>query len=170
MKRLILAMSFAVFAAPLYAQSGSLAPPRAQWLDLAGPRFGVTVLSDGVVAKLAEREIRVNSAVSQFGWQWERQFFSGENNVTAVSEWVALLGGLDQGVVLPSLSWLVGVRTKEGVEFGVGPNATPAGVALAIAAGITIRAGSFNVPMNLAVVPTKAGVRVSMLSGFTLRR
>ena len=83
---------------------------------------------------------------------------------------LALLGGLDQGVALPSLSWLVGMRTREGAEFGLGPNVSPAGVALAIAAGITFRAGGFNVPLNIAVVPTKAGIRVSMLSGFSLRQ
>ena len=107
--------------------------------------------------------------MSQFGWQWEQQLYSTAGSVTAVSEWVALLGGLDQGLAIPSLSWLLGLRTREGAEFGVGPNVTPAGVALVIAAGITFRAGSLNVPMNVAVVPTKAGVRVSLLSGFTLR-
>ena len=170
MKILVLALSFAGLAAPLYAQSGLNAPPPARTLDLGGPRFGLTVLSDGVVAKLAEKDIRVHPAISQFGWQWERQFYSGSNSVTAVSEWVALLGGLDQGIVLPSLSWLVGIRTMNGAEFGLGPNITPAGVALAVAAGITVRAGALNVPVNIAVVPTKAGIRVSMLSGFTLRR
>src|SRR4029078_6315174 len=85
-------------------------------------------------------------------------------------EWVFLLGGLDQNVAIPSLSWMVGLRTKEGAEFGVGPNVTPAGVALALAAGVTMRAGVLNVPMNFAVVPTRAGTRVTMLTGFTMRR
>jgi hypothetical protein len=87
-----------------------------------------------------------------------------------VTECVLLLGGLDQGVAIPSLSWLVGARTKEGAEFGVGPNITPAGVALAIAAGMTFRAGTLNVPVNFAVVPSKSGTRVSVLTGFSLRR
>lgn len=64
----------------------------------------------------------------------------------------------------------MGLRTQEGAEFGVGPNITPAGVALAVAAGVTFRAGALNVPMNFAVVPTKAGARVTMLTGFTMRR
>jgi hypothetical protein len=34
---------------------------------------------------------------------------------------------------------------------------------------MTIRTGIINVPMNFAVVPTKAGTRVTMLTGFTLR-
>jgi hypothetical protein len=64
----------------------------------------------------------------------------------------------------------VGLRTRDGAEFGVGPNITPAGVALAFAAGVTIRSGFINVPMNVAVVPSKAGTRVSFLTGFNMRR
>jgi hypothetical protein len=43
-------------------------------------------------------------------------------------------------------------------------------VALALAAGVTFRAGVINVPMTLAAVPSKYGTRISMLTGFTLRR
>ena len=80
------------------------------------------------------------------------------------------MGGLEQDLVLPSLTWLVGLRTSGGTEFGIGPNVTPAGVALALAFGVTFRAGVMNVPMNIAVVPSKAGTRVSFLTGFNMRR
>ena len=169
-KTVLLAVIFVACAARLYAQSGTEAPPAAKTLELSGPRFGLTMLSDGVIKKLAERDITIGSTISQFGWQFERQFYSKQGGVTALNEWVFLLGGLDQSVAIPSLSWLVGLRTSEGAEFGVGPNVTPAGVALAVAAGMTIRAGVMNVPLNFAVVPTKAGTRVTMLTGFTLRR
>jgi hypothetical protein len=139
-------------------------------LSLSGPRIGLTLLSDGVVNELKTQGVDIRPTISQFGWQWERQFYSKQGGVTALNEWVFLLGGLDQGVAIPSLSWLVGLRTQEGAEFGVGPNVTPAGVALAVAAGVTIRTGAMNIPMNFAVVPTKAGTRVTLLTGFTLRR
>jgi hypothetical protein len=80
------------------------------------------------------------------------------------------VGGLDQGVVLPSGSWLVGLRTREGTEFGIGPNVTPAGVGLVLAAGVTLRTSIMNVPMNIAAVPSKAGTRVTFLTGFSMRR
>jgi hypothetical protein len=79
------------------------------------------------------------------------------------------LGGLERGVALPSLTWLVGLRSAGGAEFGLGPNVTPAGVALAVAGGVTFRSGALNVPVTFAVVPSKAGMRVSMLTGFNLR-
>src|SRR4051812_8870931 len=154
-------------AASAFAQ---IAPPPARSVSLAGPRFGITALSPGVVDSLAGKSVHLRPVISQVGWQVERQFFASGSGVAVLNEWVGLLGGLEQGYVIPSLSWLVGVRTTEGMEFGVGPNVTPAGVALALAAGVTVRAGVMNVPMNIAVVPSRTGVRVSMLVGFTLRR
>ena len=160
-------------ARPALAQSGSsgpMIPPVAKTVSLAGPRFGLTVLNDQMIAKLKERNIEVGSTISQFGWQFEREFYSKQAGPTVLNEWVVLVGGLDQGTAIPSVSWLVGLRTKEGAEFGLGPNITPGGVALAFAAGVTFRAGVVNVPMNFAVVPSKYGTRVSVLTGFVLRR
>jgi hypothetical protein len=170
MRVAVLAFSLFCVVATVGAQTVIPPPPPAKAVSLSGPRFGVTSLSDGVVAKLQERSIDVRPMITQFGWQFERQFYSQNSGVAAVNEWVVLVGGLDDGVVLPSLTWLVGLRTKEGTEVGVGPNVTPVGVALAFAAGVTLRAGIMNVPMNLAVVPSKAGMRVSFLTGFNMRR
>jgi hypothetical protein len=148
-----------------------IVPPPAEEVSLSGPRVGFTVLSQSLVDTLkTERQITITPLTSQFGWQFEKQFYSTQSGPTAVTECVLLLGRLDQGVAIPSLSWLVGVRTRDGAEFGVGPNITPAGVALALAAGITFRAGTLNVPVNFAVVPSKSGTRVSVLTGFSLRR
>lgn len=149
---------------------GPTVPPVVQTVNLSGPRFGYTSLSDGVVQKLKEdRQIEVGSMISQFGWQFEKQFYNNGDGLTILNEWVGLLGGLEQSLAIPSLSWLVGFRTREGAEFGLGPNLTPAGVALAVAGGVTFRAGAVNIPLNVAVVPSRAGVRVSMLTGFSLR-
>ena len=144
-------------------------PPIAKTADLSGPRFGLTLLADGVVKKLEERNIKVGPHISQFGWQFEKQFYTRDSGVTMVTEWVGLVGGLEQSVALPSLSWMVGVRTRDGAEFGIGPNITPAGTALVLATGMTFRTGALNIPVNVAVVPSRAGTRVSLLSGFSLR-
>jgi hypothetical protein len=157
-------------AAPAAAQTIVSPPPRPIVANLSGPRFGVTTLSDGIVEKLHDRYIDVSPVISQFGWQFEKQFYVKDGGVAMLNEWVFLLGGLDQGMALPSLSWMVGVRTGNGTEFGVGPNITPVGVSLAMAAGTTIRAGFLNVPVNVAVVPSKGGMRVSFLTGFSIRK
>ena len=166
----VVLMCLVVPAGAASAQSVIQPPPFTKTVNLSGPRFGLTALSTGVVDELKQRNITVGPNISQFGWQFEKQFYSRDSGVAAVNEWVVLLGGLDQGVALPSVSWLVGLRTREGAEFGIGPNITAAGVALALAGGVTFRAGSLNVPMNVAVVPSKAGTRISVLTGFNMRR
>ena len=156
----------ACLAAPAMAQT---VPTPTRSVELSGPRFGVTVLSDGVVGRLREKDIDVSSAISQFGWQFERQLYHSSSSVSVVTEWVGLLGGLDQGYAVPSLSWMVGLRTRKGAEFGLGPNITPGGTALVLAAGHTFRSGIMNVPVNLAVIPSRNGVRFTLLTGFSLK-
>jgi hypothetical protein len=156
-----------VLCSPALAQPAL--PGIANTANLSGPRFGLTLLADGVVKKLEERQIYVGPHISQFGWQFEKLFYTRDSGVTMVTEWVGLVGGLEQSVILPSLSWLVGVRTREGAEFGLGPNITPAGTALVLATGMTFRTGALNVPVNVAVVPSKSGTRVTVISGFSLR-
>jgi hypothetical protein len=164
----------ALAASSQSAQAQVAAPVYPDVMKLSGPRMGVTFLSDGVVRKLKEdlsgEFDGVSPMVGQFGWQWEKRFYTNGNGLAALNEWVLLFGGMEQGVVIPSLSWLVGARTAQGLEFAVGPNFTPVGVALAFAAGVNFRVGHLNVPVNFAVVPSKAGVRVSMLAGFNMRK
>jgi hypothetical protein len=155
-------------ASSSYAQAPARRPLTP--VSLSGPRVGATFLSPGVAQKLKDSQIDTGWAFSQFGWQLEKRIKTGPSGLSAVNEWVFLAGGLEQGVVIPSVSWLVGLRTGSGVEFGLGPNVTPAGVALAMAGGVTVSRGALNVPFNVAVVPSRSGVRVSVLTGFNLRR
>ena len=147
-------------------------PPIARIANLAGPRFGVTVLGGNITTRLRdEYQIDVAPMITQFGWQSEKQFGGGEDTpFVGVTELVFLAGGLEQNQFLPSISWLVGFRTESGYELGVGPNVTPISSALALAAGMTHSYGALNVPINLAVVPSRDGVRVSILAGFNMRR
>jgi hypothetical protein len=172
MRAAVLTMFLLGIALPASAQTENVInpPPPVKTVNLSGPRFGFTSLSQGIVDKLQqEHDITVRSGISQFGWQFEKQFYSKAGGIAAVNEFVFLLGGLEQGVALPSASWMVGLRSPSGVEFGIGPNITPAGVALAVAGGVTFRSGSLNVPITFAVVPSKDGMRVSMLTGFNFR-
>ena len=152
MSRTLFASLIAVLIASSAAAQGVAAPtvnlPEAPpSIRLSGPRVGATFLSDGVVDKLSEdASVEVSPVITQFGWQFEKRFYSGDNGLTAVSEWVALVGGLDQGVFLPSISWLIGLRTASGIEFAVGPNVNPLGTAFAAAAGVTLRSGRLELP------------------------
>jgi len=136
---------------------------------LSGPRVGLTVIT-GSNADRVRDELGIQPVITQFGWQFETQLFrSSEGGVMAVTEWVPLAGGMEQGQFIPSLSWLVGLRTATGAEIAVGPNASLAGVGLAVAAGVTFSAGEINIPLNFAMVPSSGGLRVSVLTGFNMR-
>jgi hypothetical protein len=136
-----------------------------------GPRFGVTWLSGTITDQVKEKfGTEIAPVISQFGWQYERQFASLEGGPVALNEFILLVGGLDQGAAIPSFTWLVGVRTPNQFEFGVGPNATPAGVALAISIGQTFKTGALSLPVNIAIVPSKYGVRSSIMTGFNIYR
>lgn len=78
-----------------------------------------------------------------------------ENEPTGVVELIPLIGGVEQGLFLPSLTFAVGLRTKNGFEFGAGPNISLAGVGLALAIEKNIPAGQLNFLINFSVVSSK---------------
>ena len=172
MKRviLVLVVLFGLMSSDARAQvTAPQRPP--DTMSLSGPRAGITYLTPAVVDQIKEDFNKdINPVISQFGWQFEKRFLSSDTGATAVTEWVVLFGGIDQGVVIPSLTWLVGMRTVGGVEFAAGPNVSPAGTGVAIAAGVTMRVGNLNVPFNAAVVPSANGPRFSFLLGFNSKR
>lgn len=137
---------------------------------LGGPRLGFTVLTGGA-ARRADTRFGINPFLTQFGWQFETRLFRLPNGTAGLFEFVPLIGGLEQGKFLPSINALLGVRGAKGAEIGIGPNVTPVGVGIALAAGTTFRTASgVNFPVTAAVVPGQGGVRVSLLVGFTTRR
>ena len=160
-----------VFSSSAYAQGAAQAQRPPDTMSLSGPRAGITYLTPAVVDQIKEDFSKdINPVISQFGWQFEKRFMSSDTGATAVTEWVVLFGGIDQGVVIPSLTWLVGMRTVGGIELAAGPNLSPAGTGVAIAAGVTMRVGNLNVPFNAAVVPSANGPRFSFLLGFNSKR
>ena len=156
-------------ASPAWSQSR----PRGvtDTVDMSGPRFGLTMLNQKSVDTLFEKKgITVQPMISQLGWQFERRLYTNGDGVTMLMEWVPLVSGLDQGLALPSLNWMTGLRTAGGSEFGIGPNITPLGVGLVAAAGVTMRTGALHVPFNIAVATSRSGARRSVMTGFNVRR
>ena len=160
-----------LFATSSFAWSQSRPRGVTDTVNMTGPRFGLTVLNQkSVDTLLAEKNITVRPMITQFGWQFERRLYSNGDGITMLTEWIPLLSGLDQGVALPSLNWLVGLRTDGGTEFGIGPNITPLGVGLVAAAGVTVKTGALHVPFNFAIATSKSGARISVMTGFNIRR
>ena len=162
--------------APAAATSTSSAGQRwrdydQQSLKLAGPRIGFTVLSNKYRDEINEEfESDVNAFMTQFGWQFETRIFTLESGMSGLFEFVPLVGGLEQGKFLPSLSALVGLRGAKGFEFGVGPNISLGGAGLVLAAGTNFQSQGVNFPVNVAFAPSKDGGRFSVLFGFNSRK
>lgn len=151
--------------APVVGQAIVITPPD----DRSGPRFGVAYLTRG--SETARNQAKPFSPLTTlFGWQIEHPFDLGSEAPTLVTEIIFLVGGLEQNVVLPSATWLVGLRQTNGIEFGLGPTVTGSGTQIAVAAGITQKFGSVNVPVNVAVAPARVGVALSITAGFNVRR
>jgi|TARA_B110000208_G_C11667814_1_gene394060 hypothetical protein len=118
---------------------------------LEGPRIGVTILTNGTSSD------RLNSnLLTQLGYQWETKFSSDSLGYAFLGEWVLLVGGLEKGYFIPSLSYLLGFRTIKGFEFAVGANLSLTGFGPIIAIGKSFKFGSVYVPVNLAFVPSIA--------------
>jgi len=141
----------------------------AQVDKLAGPRVGVTMVQAGSLASILRKDVplfsddireewtgstgKYGAVMSQYGWQWESRFADG-GDVTGIVEWIALVGGMEKGMFLPSVSSMVGVRTSKGIEFAVGPNLSLGGIAMVIGAGYNFKFGKLNLPVNIAYVPS----------------
>jgi hypothetical protein len=143
-------------------------------LNLTGPRWGVTVLvgeisEDSILGKTAEDIIgELPAAISQFGVHFEHRLLSGAG-VDGVIEFIALAGGMDRGVILPSLSLPVGVRATSGWEVGFGPNYSLEGLGYVIAMGKTFEYGDICFPFNVSIVLHENGQRISLLTGYGIK-
>lgn len=138
----------------------------------SGPRYGAIWLSPALLDSISTRidNQKINSTMSLFGWEFQRELLQNPTGAAPVASLVIGVAGLDQGLVLPSASWIVGIRTREDIEIGIGPNLSLAGAALALTAGITMHSGELNIPINLAYVSSRLGTRVSVSTGFNIMK
>ena len=133
----------------------------AQIEKLAGPRIGFTFITPGATADMINTKFDADEPygetgtafITQYGWQWESRFADGGGDVTGIVEWVALVGGMEKGLFLPSVSSIIGARTSNGLEFGVGPNLSLSGVGMVFAIGHNFKSGNLNLPVNIVFMP-----------------
>ena len=143
----------------------------AQIQSLAGPRFGMVYISaspgatflngdlplDDIFDGVSNYDTIAKGAItSLYGWQFESRFADG-GNVTGIVEWIALIGGMEKGKFLPSLSSMVGARTASGFEFALGPNLSLSGVGMVFGVGYNFKSGKLNIPVNIAFIPGRKG-------------
>jgi len=135
-------------------------------ISLSGPRVGVTVMSSKMEDFYSSQDVKIEPIMTHFGWQFENKFLTNESGPEGVSVLVPLVGGFEQNLIVPSLTWLIGLRLQNGYEFGVGPNLTIGSTGVALTAGYTSEFGELYIPINLGIVLTTEGIRISFLFGF----
>jgi len=182
MKRILLTLTLAL----------GLLTADAQIQKLAGPRIGFTLLTHGSSADFINdrsseyteydevwTEGQKVAFISQYGWQWETRFVDN-GDIAGLVEWVVVVGGMEQGMFLPAVSSLVGIRTGNGMEAAVGPNISLSGIGMVFTLGKNFRSGDLNFPVNIAFVPGKSsawgdggeptGARISLILGFNMSK
>mgnify|MGYP006166544297 FL=1 len=167
----------------------------AQVEKLAGPRIGLTLITPGPVADFLHEGFDFDNDVheigstgsaftTQYGWQWESRFADGGGDVTGIVEWIALVGGMEQGKFLPSVSSIIGARMSSGLEIGVGPNLSLSGIGMVFGVGHNFKPGNLNLPVNLVFMPGRkmdgeingkpypynSGARISIMIGFNMSK
>jgi TolB-like protein len=90
-----------------------------------GPRMGFTVFEGALASRLKENQATggfdAQPVMFQFGYQFEKQYLN-EGNFQALFEFIPMVTGLDQGLFIPSLTLMNGLRNnKNGWEFAFGP-------------------------------------------------
>jgi hypothetical protein len=94
-------------------------------VNLEGPRFGYIFVfgrdKDILQKSKSEGGYNVNPAFFQFGYQFEKQYLN-EGNYQALFEFIPMITGVDQQLIIPSIAILNGFRNnKNGWEIAFGP-------------------------------------------------
>lgn len=135
--------------------------------DVSGPRIGFTLIStltDKAQETLDDHDL--DPLLFQVGWHFDWMAYEPGSAPAVFVEFIPLLGALEQGVFLPSLTLATGVRTPAGFEIGLGPNLTPTGVALVVGVGHNFGRGGISMPVNLAIAKNRDAIRVTLLVGY----
>ncbi len=166
-RSVLIVASFIVLAAadPAAAQNGSR-----NITSTTGPKVGLTLIAGDLVDDL-RRDFRKGPLLLQFGWQVEARFpvSRDRNGAAGYAQLMPLIGGLEEGKILPSITWLIGVRGAKGNRIGFGPTMSLAGPTVTVSAGVTKRSGQLYLPIDLAVQFMERGTIVSLLIGFADR-
>lgn len=138
-----------------------------------GPRIGFTYIAPGTSADYLEKQGK-QPVITQFGWQFEGRIFTVDGGLSGIVEFIPLIGGFEQGMIIPSASLMIGLRggVKHSFEFAMGPNFSVvpnylghknASVGLVVAAGTSFIRNNINFPVNIAFIPS-VGSKESVLN------
>jgi len=166
-KNILVCMMALMMASPAFAQDTR------NWDKRSGVRFGYGYLNG--VRELEDmnnpgKAKRLSPHTFVMGFEMQQVMEGGDwldilfiENIT--------ISGLDQSVINPSASVLVGFEIDKQIQLGVGPNIStfdPSGkdklVHLIMAVGWTAQAGVFSVPVHFSFIPDADGYWAAALT------
>lgn len=143
-------------------------------LKLSGPRVGISFvpnISDfGISDYFGDSTLNPSPYLSQFGWQFEWKYFETKGGSAGLFEVIPMVGGLDQGLLIPSLNLITGYRSESGFEIGAGPNFSLLSSGFSVATGYAFKSEHMYFPVNFAMTKSRDGMRYTMIFGFSKRR
>jgi hypothetical protein len=87
-----------------------------------------------------------------FGINFEQRVLLGNTRSHFVFQELVIVGGLEQAIALPVGALLIGYRGAHGLEFGIGPMASLAGIGVVGALGWTFSISGVFVPFDVFFV------------------
>jgi len=170
---LLVLMASAVLGVSAYSTEEDVLP---DFEFILGPRVGVKYLNmsqedfSEEVSKLAN-EGDYYPVVSLFGASLEQRILLGSTRSHFSIQEVALVGGLEQSIAIPSLLLLIGYRAGVGFEFGAGTLIGPSGAGVLLAVGWTFAFSDVFVPVDISVTLPNNNIPlgVAITTGFNFR-
>lgn len=109
-----------------YDFDNSINNPNKTQLSLTGPRFGYAFMFGKNANRLSESATTggfdIYPRMFQFGYQFEKQYLN-EGNYQALFEFIPMVSGVDQQMIIPNFLFLNGFRdNKRGWEIAIGPS------------------------------------------------
>jgi len=172
-KKLIIILTALVLAASVFADDAEEGP--AAFSFVFGPRIGGSYVVDtpekfsAGVNKLYPGDYF--PAVTLFGITLEQRILLGQTRSHFAFQEVVLIGGLEQGIVLPEGAFLIGYRDYSGFEFGIGPIVHVGGISVVAALGWTFSFRGAYVPIDISlIIPNKERpASISITTGFNFQ-
>lgn len=142
-------------------------------LRLSGPRIGLSFVPNikdfGLAELIGDSTFNPSPFVTQFGWQFEWKYFETSGGSAGLFEVIPMVGGLDQGLVIPSINFIAGFRSGGGFEVGAGPNFSLLSTGFSLATGYAFKSEHMYFPINFAMTKSRDGIRYTMVFGFSKR-
>ncbi|MBZ0265862.1 hypothetical protein K8I28_14475 [bacterium] len=169
-KRLISIVSIFILiflASSAFAEDPTLLQthPTLHGVKINGPRVGFTMFAGQELLDSLDAN-DIGNGIFQFGWHFEWQSVSDNGRGAFLFAVVPLIGGLEYGSVLPSLSALMGLRHVSGFEAGIGPNFSATGTAVVGAVGKYFMWNGLPIHSNIAIAHSEEGERFTLTVGF----